>query len=162
MINILRTQQLQAAQKGIPTGLVYKQNEKTLSKIGVDKRETMLQLRDWTDTAKHKVNRKDIDALIIAQDFHAMGRIKKEDLSLEHDSTPAANKVDRRQVEEGNLVNVLVHALESTKSEDRITPLSSGPETSATAMVTDVLLKELMAMSDVSSSSTNTVSSTAE
>jgi hypothetical protein len=30
MINILRTPQVRAAQKGIPTGLVYKQNEEVI------------------------------------------------------------------------------------------------------------------------------------
>ena len=44
MINILRTTQVRAAQKGIPTGLVYKQNEKTLSNVGVDTLETCLRL----------------------------------------------------------------------------------------------------------------------
>jgi hypothetical protein len=81
-------------------------------------------------------------------------------------SSSSTTLEDCCQVEEGNLVNVLAQALEKrlgkgTKSEDRITPLS-GPETSATAMVTDVLLKELLAMSVVSLSPTNTASSTAE
>jgi hypothetical protein len=34
MINILRTPQVRAAQKGIPTGQVYKQNEERLSAVG--------------------------------------------------------------------------------------------------------------------------------
>jgi hypothetical protein len=34
MINILRTNQVRAAQKGIPTGAVYKQNEENLNAVG--------------------------------------------------------------------------------------------------------------------------------
>jgi hypothetical protein len=147
MINILRTSQVRAAQKGIPTGLVYKQNEKTLSTIGVDKLETMLRLRDWADTAEHKVNRREVDALKIAQDFQTLGKVSEADTSLQHDSTPAANKVNRKQVEEGNLVNVLLEALEKRLGKggtaDANLPILSGPETSAAAMATDVLIEEL-------------------
>lgn len=149
MINILRTSQVRAAQKGIPTGLVYKQNEKTLSQVGVDKLETMLRLRDWSDTAEYKVNRKEIDALKIANDYQEGGFVKKEDTSLEYDATPAANKVDQRQIEEGNLVNVVLQALEkrlgvgSTSNNNGVTALS-GPETSATALATEILIKELV------------------
>jgi hypothetical protein len=148
MINILRTSQVRAAQKGIPTGLVYKQNEKTLSSIGVDKLETMLRLRDWEDMEEIKVNRKDIDALKIAQDFQETGSLKKEDTSMEHDNTPAANKVDPRQVEGGNLVNVLAQALEKRLGVTGPMVALSGPETSATAMAVDYLLKELDDIAD--------------
>lgn len=151
MINLLRTSQVRAAQKGIPTGLVYKQNEKTLSNIGVNKLETMLRLRDWTDTAEHKVNRREIDALKIAQDFQTTGKVSEKDTSLQHDATPAANKVDRRQVEGGNLVNVLLQALEKRlgrMENNNIAPATplTGPETSATAMAADVLLDELASL----------------
>ena len=141
MINLLRTTQVRTAQKGIPTGLVYKQNEKTLSQLGVDKLETMLRLRDWSETIDYKVNRREVDALKIAQDFQATGAVAAKDISLGHDSTPAANKVDRRQVEEGNLVNVLLQALEKRLELGSAT--LTGPETSATALATDVLLDEL-------------------
>mmetsp|Transcript_4436 Transcript_4436/g.13460 ORF Transcript_4436/g.13460 Transcript_4436/m.13460 type:complete len:420 (+) Transcript_4436:237-1496(+) len=47
MINILRTQQVRAAQRVIPTGLVYKQNEDVLKDVGSDTLENMLQQRDW-------------------------------------------------------------------------------------------------------------------
>lgn len=153
MINILRTKQVRAAQKGIPTGLVYKQNEKTLSAVGVDKLETMLRLRDWTDTSEYKVNRKEFDALKIAQDYQETGFLKKEDTSMEYDSTPAANKIDQRQVEQGNLVNVVLQALEIRLGKSPmggtnvIKPLS-GPETSAAALATDVLMKALLEISE--------------
>lgn len=140
MINLLRTSQVRLAQKGIPTGLVYKQNEKTLTSIGVDKLETMLRLRDWSEISDLKVNRREMDALKIAQDFQDTGALKVEDISLEHDATPAANKVDRRQVEEGNLVNVLQQALDKRLGPQK---MLSGPETSASAMAADFLIQEL-------------------
>jgi hypothetical protein len=166
MINILRTKQVRAAQKGIPTGLVYKQNEKTLAKVGVDKLETMLRLRDWSDTAEYKVNRREYDALKLAQDFQATGTVSAKDTNLHDDSVPAANKVDRRQVEKGNLVNVIIQALEKRLgkiSGDKVIKSLSGPETSATAMATDVLIQELLDIaenaSSTSSSSPTTVTS---
>jgi hypothetical protein len=39
------------------------QNEKTLAKIGIDKLETMLRLRDWEQIADIKVDRRDMEAL---------------------------------------------------------------------------------------------------
>jgi hypothetical protein len=149
MINLLRTSQVRAAQKGIPTGLVYKQNEKTLSSIGVDKLETMLRLRDWDDVADLKVNRREMDALKIAQDLQTTGRVSEQDTSLTYDATPAANKVDKRQMEQGDLVKVCMQALEKrlgkNEQHQRIQVLS-GPETSATAMAVDVLLGRLDAI----------------
>ena len=145
MINILRTSQVRAAQKGIPTGLVYKQNEKTLASVGVDKLETMLRLRDWSDIADVTVNRKEYDALKIAQEYQQTGVVKQQDMSLDHDATPAANKVERSQVEQGNLVNVLCQALEKRlgkTDENSIQPLT-GPETSAAAMATGFLIQQL-------------------
>jgi hypothetical protein len=155
MINILRTNQVRAAQKGIPTGLVYKQNEKSLNKVGVDKLETMLRLRDWTpvtDSKEYKVNRREYDALKIAQDYQQTGVIDKKDMSLAGDATPAANKVNAEAVEQGNLVKILQQALEkrlgktaAASADDSgavVKPLT-GPETSATAMASDFLIKQL-------------------
>jgi hypothetical protein len=147
MINILRTNQVRAAQKGIPTGLVYKQNEKTLSGIGVDKLETMLRLRDWGEIADVKVDRREIEALRVAQDFQKTGVVKQEDTSFASDATPAANKVDGKQVEQGDLVNVVKEALKQRLGKDdkgsgSVRPLT-GPETSAAIMASDFLLAEL-------------------
>jgi hypothetical protein len=36
MVNLLRTPQVRTAQRGVPTGQVYKQNEETLNGIGAD------------------------------------------------------------------------------------------------------------------------------
>lgn len=145
MINILRTSQVRAAQRGIPTGLVYKQNEKTLAGVGVERLETMLRLRDWTDIADVKVNRREMEALRVAQDYQQTGVVRQEDISLVHDATPAANKVDGSQIGHGDLVNVVVQALEKRlgkNGEGSVTRLS-GPETSATIMASDFLLAEL-------------------
>ena len=144
MINILRTNQVRTAQKGIPTGLVYTQNEKTLSSIGTKQLETMLRLRDWGDIADVKVDRREMEALRIAQDFQNTGKVKVADMSIESDATPAAGKVSEEQVEQGNLVRVLLDALEKRlgKTSGAVVELS-GPETSAAVMATDFLFREL-------------------
>lgn len=144
MINILRTNQVRAAQKGIPTGLVYKQNEKTLKGVGVEKLETCLRLRDWEALADVKVNRKEMEALRVARNYQETGTIKVDDTSFANDATPAANKVDGKQIEQGDLINVVVEALSKRLGESNgsITRLS-GPETSAVIMASDFLLAEL-------------------
>lgn len=53
MINILRTPQVQLAQKGIPTGQVYKQNEERLNEVGAVVLEKMLYNRDWNGLPVH-------------------------------------------------------------------------------------------------------------
>jgi len=145
MINILRTNQVRAAQRGIPTGLVYKQNEKTLSKVGVDKLETMLRLRDWGEIADVKVDRKDMEALRVAREFQDTGMVNPNDQSLLMDATPAVNKVDGKLIEQGNLVNVICEALDKRlgKTSGEGVQRLTGPETSATIMASDFLLGEL-------------------
>jgi len=54
MVNILRTSQVRAAQKGIPTGQVYQQNEERLSKVGTKVLEDMLFSRNWQGKSKSK------------------------------------------------------------------------------------------------------------
>jgi hypothetical protein len=144
MINILRTKQVRSAQKGIPTGLVYTQNEKTLTGVGVEKLETMLRLRDWSEIADVKVDRRDMEALRVARDYQESGVISVDDTSFATDTTPAANKVDGKQIEQGDLVNVLMEALGKRlgKTSGSITRLT-GPETSASIMASDFLLSEL-------------------
>ncbi|KAJ1465481.1 hypothetical protein T484DRAFT_1864615, partial [Baffinella frigidus] len=58
MVNILRTPQVRLAQKSIPTGLVYQQNEETLREVGVDKLQEMLLSRDWSSLEDTKVDRR--------------------------------------------------------------------------------------------------------
>jgi len=47
MINLLRTPQVRAAQKGIPTGSVYEVNERNLASVGASELRTMLETRNW-------------------------------------------------------------------------------------------------------------------
>lgn len=56
MINILRTPQVQLAQKGIPTGQVYKQNEERLTEVGAGVLEKMLYDRDWAGLPVHSTS----------------------------------------------------------------------------------------------------------
>jgi hypothetical protein len=49
---------------------------------------------------------------------------------MEHDNTPAANRVDPRQVEGGTLVNVLTQVLEKRLGVTGEMATLSGPETS--------------------------------
>ena len=148
MINLLRTTQVRAAQRGIPTGLVYQQNEKTLGKIGADSMEKMLRLRDWDELSNYKVDRKDMEALRIAKDwretddggFDTLG----EDLSLGADSALAVNRVDEGSVDGGDMVNIIRQALDKRLDGVALT----GPETSATLMATDFLMGELYSIID--------------
>ena len=156
MINILRTKQVRAAQKGIPTGLVYKQNEKTLNSVGVQKLETMLRLRDWSPIADLQVNRKETDALKIAEDMKS-GKVQEKDLLLAHDATPAANRVAEKEVEGANLVKVISQALEKRLGKNGPVEPLSGPETSATSMAVDYLVEELDRWAVQKSSSQSTV-----
>lgn len=53
IINILRTPQVRAAQRGIPTGQVYAQNEQRLGEVGSSTLQSMLYNRDWTGIPVH-------------------------------------------------------------------------------------------------------------
>jgi hypothetical protein len=149
MINLLRTSQVRTAQRGIPTGLVYQQNEKTLTSIGSDSLETMLRLRNWDDIADVKVDRRAMEALRLAQDFQLTGQVQAKDLNVQDDATPAVNKVAKEQVEQGNLVKVMIQALEkrlgiiAVEGAPTWVTTLSGPETSATVMASDFVLNEL-------------------
>jgi hypothetical protein len=164
MINLLRTNQVRAAQRGIPTGAVYSQNAKALGQVGVARLEEMLRRRDWSPLEDHKVNRKELDALRIARDFQETGVVSANDISLVGDTAPAANRVNRNQVEQGDLVTVLLQALDkrlgrgstsmggtaaqagvsSSSFSDSPPPRPlTGPETSASAMAADFLIQQL-------------------
>eukprot|EP01039_Chlorochromonas_danica_P010798 gene10798-12000_t len=60
MINILRTPQVVAAQRGVPTGVVYQQNEERLRSVGTQALHSMLQQRNWSSLpcASHKITKK--------------------------------------------------------------------------------------------------------
>jgi len=72
MINILRTNQVRAGQKGIPTGLVYIQNEKTLTEVGANELQKMLDTCDWSALSDKRVDRKSIPY------FQSASQITKE------------------------------------------------------------------------------------
>ena len=131
------------------------QNEKTLSRIGADALEKMLRLRDWSDVEGMKVDRRDMEALRVANDLQVDGAVKAEDSSFAFDSTPAANRVDRGQIDGGDMVNVILQALEirlgggGGRDDDgrrRVGgggPSLNGAQTSAAMMASDFLLDEL-------------------
>mmetsp|Transcript_29008 Transcript_29008/g.92764 ORF Transcript_29008/g.92764 Transcript_29008/m.92764 type:complete len:407 (+) Transcript_29008:655-1875(+) len=58
MINILRTPQVRAAQRVIPTGAVYVQNQRTLGQVGTEKLQDMLEGADWEGLEGNKVDRR--------------------------------------------------------------------------------------------------------
>ena len=101
----------------------------------------MLRLRDWSSVAGMKVDRKDMEALRVANDLQVEGAVKDEDTSFAFDSTPAANKVDKDEIEGGNMVNVIQQALEIRLSSDE--SFLDGAQTSAALMASDFLLEEL-------------------
>ena len=53
--------QVRIAQRAIPTGLVYAQNEKTLIGVGAKSLQKMLATRDWDGLREHHVDRKTND-----------------------------------------------------------------------------------------------------
>jgi len=61
MINVLRTPQVRAAQKGIPTGSVYELNEKNLHSVGVSSLQKMLDERDWSALEETKFEKHNSD-----------------------------------------------------------------------------------------------------
>lgn len=111
----------------------------------------MLRLRDWSGVEGMKVDRKDMEALRVANDLQVTGVVQDEDTSFAYDSTPAANKVDRKVIDGGDMVNVIQQALEirlgrsngQVPAEDApLSPLN-GAQTSAALMASDFLMEEL-------------------
>mmetsp|Transcript_5131 Transcript_5131/g.10435 ORF Transcript_5131/g.10435 Transcript_5131/m.10435 type:complete len:418 (-) Transcript_5131:1918-3171(-) len=54
MLNILRTSQVRTAQRAIPTGLVYEQNEAFLKEVGAENLQKMLESGDWSLLTKRQ------------------------------------------------------------------------------------------------------------
>ena len=67
MINILRTPQVRIAQRAIPTGRVYQQNEATLDAVGAAPLQRMLIDRDWEGLRAHRVDRRSNELYDTAQ-----------------------------------------------------------------------------------------------
>mmetsp|Transcript_9349 Transcript_9349/g.21393 ORF Transcript_9349/g.21393 Transcript_9349/m.21393 type:complete len:157 (+) Transcript_9349:3-473(+) len=89
--------------------------------------------------AGKKVDRRDMEALRVADDLQVTGVVKEQDTSFMYDSTPKANKVDKAQIETGNMVKVIEQALEMRLSAGSL----DGGKTSATLMASDFLIEEL-------------------
>ena len=134
-----------------PPCLPPPQNEKTLSKIGKTRLENMLRLREWSDVEGMKVDRRDMEALRVANDLQVAGVVSEQDTSFAFDSTPAANKVDRAEVDGGDMANVVLQALELRLGRRAGTGVGGGgrggpldgARTSAALMASDFLLEEL-------------------
>ena len=106
MINILRTPQVKAAQKGLPTGLVYSQNEETLGDIGTEKLEEMLRTLDWSAVNDVKVDRSQVEVLKIARKMMAQGGGIKatDDLTLTGGEAAAASAAATKKAAESDMV----------------------------------------------------------
>ena len=106
MINILRTPQVKAAQKGLPTGLVYSQNEETLGDIGTEKLEEMLRTLDWSAVNDVKVDRSQVEVLKIARKMMAQGGGIKatDDLTLTGGEAAAASARATEKAAESDIV----------------------------------------------------------
>ncbi|GMI03423.1 hypothetical protein TrVE_jg5907 [Triparma verrucosa] len=129
MINILRTQQVRRGQRGIPTGLVYRQNEKILSKVGDADLEEMLRSRDWSGLEGLTVDRSEYEALAIAKNL-------QDDVTSGIDPDAASADVDygselreshrdqsektRAEIEGGDLANVLLQAIEIRERGEKL------------------------------------------
>jgi hypothetical protein len=68
--------QVRLAQKSIPTGLVYTQNEETLVEVGSDALQDMLVRRDWSALKDLRVDRR----------YNKLGKIAQ--MLRDHDGTP--------------------------------------------------------------------------
>jgi len=71
MINVLRTPQVKAAQRGLPTGLVYEQNERTLKELGEPRLAQCLRDRDWSAVSDVRVDRRNVEVLSRARSLMA-------------------------------------------------------------------------------------------
>lgn len=63
MINLLRTPQVRAAQKGVPTGSVYSTNEGNLATIGSAELQDMLERREWAGIYEGKFTKHNVDVI---------------------------------------------------------------------------------------------------
>lgn len=63
MINLLRTPQVRAAQKGVPTGSVYTTNEGNLASVGPTELQDMLERRDWGSIYDGQFTKHNVDVI---------------------------------------------------------------------------------------------------
>ncbi len=99
MVNILRTPQVRAAQKGIPTGQVYIQNEQRLNEVGAGRLEEMLFNRDWEGLPSHahkaKKTREKAERI--------MRKVRSGKVKLEDIDENSFNDVDDEDDDEGDI-----------------------------------------------------------
>lgn len=98
MINILRTPQVRIAQRAIPTGVVYEQNEKTLKDIGAASLQRMLVERSWVDLKDKRVTRKSNDVYDAAKKI--IDKYAEDNSDVEDDVLSTAKLLVRKY--EGN------------------------------------------------------------
>ena len=63
MVNLLRTPQVRAAQKGVPTGSVYTTNEDNLAAVGAAELDRMLEAREWGPLLEKKFKAHNVDVI---------------------------------------------------------------------------------------------------
>ena len=63
MVNLLRTPQVRAAQKGVPTGSVYTTNEDNLATVGAAELGAMLEAREWAPLLEKKFKAHNVDVI---------------------------------------------------------------------------------------------------
>ena len=126
---ILPLPSVRRGQRGIPTGLVYRQNEKILSKVGDADLEEMLRSRDWSGLEGLTVDRSEYEALAIAKNL-------QDDVTSGIDPDAASADVDygselreshrdqsektRAEIEGGDLANVLLQAIEIRERGEKL------------------------------------------
>lgn len=119
MINILRTPQVRAAQKGVPTGIVYKQNEERLNEVGTNTLEEMLYNRHWDNLPAHSAHAK---SLRVRENKGVSGAVKSTiDKSVNecpaHTSTKTA-ACPMNSEKKSDLMQVFTETKGSSKEED--------------------------------------------
>lgn len=139
MINILRTPQVRKAQKAIPTGLVYRQNEVTLDKIGSSRLRRWLVTRDWGEVKDNfRVDRKTVPILSTAQDLLSgltPEALKEEDVVLVPPPSPKAGEGAVAQEDEGLEGGQDVRLNEQTGGEDMEMDLDELEDTASASAV---------------------------
>lgn len=109
MLNLLRTDQVRRAQKGIPTGLVYKQNDAILGEIGEAALTEMMVSGSWEAGVEgHEVDRSEYEALAAARRMQ-----KGESSGVEGGVGDDVKKRGGGEGEIGDLVGVILEGMEA-------------------------------------------------
>ena len=107
MVNILRTPQVRTAQKGVPTGIVYKQNEQRLIEVGTKQLEDMLYNRNWANLPSYKSQakgaRKKAEAVLEEQFSNIVNGVQVDGSASP--STSITSSSEMQEKNEGRLLN---------------------------------------------------------